>query len=74
MIIRIMKLRLIYLLTMIITFTSASHSKSEYTRNHEKLSAKNREAKLTSKTYFNFPRPTVMSHENQEESVVSDFV
>ena len=44
MTIRIMKLGLALLLTMLITCGSASVQKSKYTLNHEKLSAKNREA------------------------------
>ena len=45
MIIRIMKLRLALLLTMLIACGNASIKKSEFVRNHEMLSAKNREAK-----------------------------
>ena len=46
MIIRIMKLSLALLLTMLITCGNASVKKSEFVLNTEKLSAKNREAKL----------------------------
>lgn len=65
---------LLLLLTMIIVCGETSNRKSNFVMDHEMLSAKRRESLRESEGYFNLHRPIVTTHEDDYNSIVSEFV
>ena len=67
-------INLVILLTLLISLGQTAPEKSRELLDSEKLSAKYREGQMQHKTFFNFPRPQVTTHDDNTNQVVSDFV